>query len=257
MQVSAQVLVEKRERAVPRELRRLLVVARRRVVVEAVLRALVDEELVLLVVRLERRFVARDSGADACVFGRIGVVQHRRRRYLRCGLGARRPRQKTLDRPVALRRLHGFDRRLDPRVVGLDLLRPGVVRLEAFVDRDGGHAADRELLDALHELAAADVAVLVLMEDVEEFLRIIGRLLALHADAPLLRLAILLQARGLHTITASTIYRRLLWPKNAVRAPPRRVKIHNSSSGKRTWRVRHVTPGASAPLLRRFSRIRS
>src|SRR5207245_8394788 len=52
---SAEILVEELQRALPRELGRLLVVPRRRVVVEAVLRAFVDEHLVLLVVRLQRR----------------------------------------------------------------------------------------------------------------------------------------------------------------------------------------------------------
>src|SRR5207237_2720916 len=83
--------------------------------------------------------------------------------------------------PVALRRLHGLDRRLDPLVVLRDLLRPRVVRLEALVDRGGGHTADGELLDALHEVAPADLAVLVLMEDVEEFLGVFGRLFSFHA----------------------------------------------------------------------------
>src|SRR5207247_5644330 len=69
-----QVLVEKVERPLPRELGRLFVVARRRVVVEPVLRALVDEHLVLLVVRLQRRLEGGDSLIDAGIVAR--VVQH-------------------------------------------------------------------------------------------------------------------------------------------------------------------------------------
>src|SRR5262245_21446416 len=64
---SAQVLVEELQRPVPGELRRRLVVARRRVVVEAVLRPLVDEQLIGLVVRLERGLIGRNARADAGV----------------------------------------------------------------------------------------------------------------------------------------------------------------------------------------------
>jgi hypothetical protein len=75
------VLVEELERSLPRELRGRFVVARRRVVVEAVLRALVHEHLVLLVVRLQRRLVRRDAAFDALIVA--GVVQHQRRLDLR------------------------------------------------------------------------------------------------------------------------------------------------------------------------------
>ena len=53
--LASQVLVEERQRARPRELRGRLVVARRRVVVEAVVASRVDERLVLHAVRLQRR----------------------------------------------------------------------------------------------------------------------------------------------------------------------------------------------------------
>src|SRR5437773_401405 len=57
----AQILVEEVERPLPRELGGGFVVARRRVVVEAVLRSLVHERLVLLAVRFQRRLERRPS----------------------------------------------------------------------------------------------------------------------------------------------------------------------------------------------------
>ena len=44
--------------------------------------------------------------------------------------------------------------------------------------------ADRELPGAIEERAAVDVAVLVLMKEIEEFLGIVRRLLAFHLGAP-------------------------------------------------------------------------
>src|SRR5581483_6981215 len=69
-------------------------------------------------------------------------------------------------------------------VVLLDLLGPRVVRAQALPEGDRGQAADRELLRAIEELAPCDVAVLVLVEEVQQLLGIIGRLLPLH-DGPL------------------------------------------------------------------------
>ena len=60
-----QVLVEERDRPRPRELGGGFVVARRRVVVEAVIRARVHVHLVLDAVRLERRLVRGPAGVDA------------------------------------------------------------------------------------------------------------------------------------------------------------------------------------------------
>src|SRR5262249_37909072 len=88
-------LVEEVERPLPGELCRLLVVARRRVVVEAVLRAVVDEQLIVLLVFLERRLVGRDPLADAGVLGWIGIVQHHRRLDLR---GVLRAERRTVER---------------------------------------------------------------------------------------------------------------------------------------------------------------
>ena len=70
---------------VPRELGGSLVVARRGVVVEAVLRARVDVHRVLDLVRLERRLVGRPAGVDALVV--LGVVDEQRRLDLRHVLG--------------------------------------------------------------------------------------------------------------------------------------------------------------------------
>jgi carboxymethylenebutenolidase len=49
------------------------VIARRRVVVEAVLRAFVDEQLIILVVRLQRCFVRRNAFVDALIVA--GILQ--------------------------------------------------------------------------------------------------------------------------------------------------------------------------------------
>src|SRR5580765_7692520 len=63
----SQVFVEPGERTVPRERGGVLVVARRRVVVEAVLRALVDVALVRHAGRLERFVVGGPGRGKACV----------------------------------------------------------------------------------------------------------------------------------------------------------------------------------------------
>src|SRR5437870_2007422 len=76
-------------RSIPRELRGGFVVPRRRVVVEAVLRAFVLELLVRLAVRFERGLERRDAVADAGVDGRVRVVQHQRRLDLRRVFSAR------------------------------------------------------------------------------------------------------------------------------------------------------------------------
>src|SRR5262249_55752750 len=78
----------------------------------------------------------------------------------------------------------GLAARLDLRVVGLDLLRPRVVGPEAFEQRERRHAADGEFLRALEKIATRDLAVLILMEKVEQLLGIIRRSLSVHGDAP-------------------------------------------------------------------------
>ena len=82
--------------------------------------------------------------------------------------------------PLPLRRGHGRRLGLDALVVLGDLLRPGVVGAEALPDRRGGQAADGELLRAIQEFAAVDVAVDILVEQVEQLLRVIGRFLSFH-----------------------------------------------------------------------------
>src|SRR5205823_4251750 len=82
--------------------------------------------------------------------------------------------------------LHRLGRRLDPLVVLRHLLRPRVVGPQRLEQRQRRHAADRELLGAIEKVAPRDVSMLVLMEEVQQFLRVIRRLLALHRTAPLL-----------------------------------------------------------------------
>src|SRR5262245_39417869 len=74
-------LVEEIDGALPGELGGGFAVTWRRVVVEAVLRVLVREDLVLLVVGLERRFEGRNPLVHAVIVAR--VVQHQRRADLR------------------------------------------------------------------------------------------------------------------------------------------------------------------------------
>ena len=64
---TSSVLVEVVERPLPGELGRLGVEARRRVVVEAVLRPRIDERLVRNTVRLQRRLVRRPAGVDPLI----------------------------------------------------------------------------------------------------------------------------------------------------------------------------------------------
>ena len=88
---AGEVLLEERDRARPGELGRVLVVARLvGVVVEGVVGALVDVELVVDARVLERLLVGRDAGVDA--FVEAGIVQQQRRLDLGGVLGARRLR---------------------------------------------------------------------------------------------------------------------------------------------------------------------
>src|SRR5690349_2377865 len=66
-----QVLLEERERALPRKPRGRLVVARRRVVVEAMVRAGINVDLGFDAVRLQRGFERRDAGVGTRVFARV------------------------------------------------------------------------------------------------------------------------------------------------------------------------------------------
>src|SRR6185503_652759 len=74
----------------------------------------------------------------------------------------------------------GLVRGRDPRIILRHLLGPRVVGPETFPDRRDGQPADRELRGAIEKVATGDVAVLVLVEQVEELLRILRRLLPLH-----------------------------------------------------------------------------
>src|SRR5258708_7512431 len=77
------------ERPLPCQLGGRFVIARRRVVVEAVLRAFVDELGVCLAVRLQRRLVGRNARVHALIVA--GVVEHQRRLDLGRVFGARLP----------------------------------------------------------------------------------------------------------------------------------------------------------------------
>src|SRR5215471_19222487 len=74
---SGEVLPQEVDRPLPGQPGRGLVVARRGVVVEAVLRAGIGEDLVAHVVGLERRLEGRDPGVDPVVV--LGVVDEKRR----------------------------------------------------------------------------------------------------------------------------------------------------------------------------------
>src|SRR4029079_14329152 len=82
-----QVLVEQADRALPRELRRRLVVARSRVDVEAVVRARVNVPFVAHVRRLERRLVRGPAAHQPLV--ELAVMDEDRRLDLRHVLGGR------------------------------------------------------------------------------------------------------------------------------------------------------------------------
>ena len=117
-----------------------------------------------------------DVGIEAAV-----LVNDEHGRILAC---RRRPREVALDRAVALRRLarsrtrSGCARRLS---------RPAAPRRSwAAALRTARHRqpADGELRGAVEERAPIDVAVHVLVKEVEQLLRKVGRLLSLHGDAP-------------------------------------------------------------------------
>src|SRR5690349_14096438 len=69
---SRQILAEVRQRAIPGKVRGLLVVARRGIVVEAVLRAFVGEGLIRNTSNLQRRLKRRARRVDA--FIRAGIL---------------------------------------------------------------------------------------------------------------------------------------------------------------------------------------
>jgi hypothetical protein len=54
----------------------------------------------------------------------------------------------------------------DPFIVGRNLDRPGIIRLQHLQQRRRGHPADGEFLRAIEELAPADPAVHVSIEQV-------------------------------------------------------------------------------------------
>src|SRR5690606_25119256 len=78
---SAEMPLEEIDRPLPCERRRLLVEARRRVVVEAVIRARVEIRLVLDAGVVERSLIRRPAGVDALVG--LGVVQQQGRADIR------------------------------------------------------------------------------------------------------------------------------------------------------------------------------
>ena len=113
-----------------------------------------------------------DVGVQATVL----VDDEDARELLRVG----RPDEIAFDFTIPLGRGHGFRRRADARVVGLDLDRPGVVRLQHLEQRRGARPADGELLGACEERAPAHAAVHVDVEQVQQFLREVRRLLSAH-----------------------------------------------------------------------------
>ena len=97
-----QVFIEKVERPRPRQFGRSFVITRRRVVVEAVLRTLINVHRIHFVVGLESCFIVRDARVDALIVS--GVLQQQRRRNLwnvLCGcLAARTERRLSDQRPA-------------------------------------------------------------------------------------------------------------------------------------------------------------
>ena len=63
-------------------------------------------------------------------------------------------------------------------------MRPGVIRPQHLEQRRRREPADGEFLRAVAEIAAINVAVHVTVEEIEQFLRKIGRLLSFHRSAP-------------------------------------------------------------------------
>jgi hypothetical protein len=96
-------------------------------------------------------------------------------------------RAKYLDLAVALRRVDLDRLRRDPLVVlghDLGLGEPRVEHVEQHRRRD---AADGELAGALEEAAAIDVAVNILVEQIQQLLIEVARLHALHGAPPVAR----------------------------------------------------------------------
>jgi hypothetical protein len=87
---------------------------------------------------------------------------------------AGRSHQVATHLPLALGRLVLDSARLEAAIVARDLLGLGEARAQRLEEHRGGHSADRELGRLLEETAAIDVAVHVLVEEVEELLIEIG-----------------------------------------------------------------------------------
>jgi hypothetical protein len=92
-----------------------------------------------------------------------------------------RTREIAFDRAVPGGRLHCFVANLDAFVIRRDLLRPGIVRRQALKDCHRGQSAGRELAKTIKEGTAVDVAVLVLVKQVQQLLRVIRCLLSFHS----------------------------------------------------------------------------
>ncbi len=105
-----------------------------------------------------------DIGVEPAVF-----VHHQHARQLARGIG--RLHEQAFDAARTLRGRHGDDLGLDALVVLRHLLRPRVVRPQHFKQGRGRHAADGKLLRALQKIAALNLAVDILVEQVEQFLR--------------------------------------------------------------------------------------
>jgi len=104
-----------------------------------------------------------DIGVEATIF----VDDEDRREPGR----VRRPHQVALDAAIALRRRHRGGFGLDPLVVRRNLDRPGVIRPQHLEERGGGQPADGEFLRAMQKPAAADRAMHVAVEQVQQPLR--------------------------------------------------------------------------------------
>src|SRR5262249_53223904 len=92
------------------------------------------------------------------------------------------PREVSANRAIALRRLHGRVFRLDASVVLRDLLRPSIVGPKHLEERGRGEAVLRVALRAVQKFSALDVAVDILVKQVEQFLREITGFLPFHCE---------------------------------------------------------------------------
>src|SRR5687767_6443374 len=109
-------------------------------------------------------------------------MDHEDGRYFRRRAGPRRNREMAFDRSVTLRRLDRGGLGADALVVTRNLLGPRIVGTEQIEKTRRRESSHGKHARTVQERPPVDVAVLILVVEVEQFLRKVRSLLAFHAN---------------------------------------------------------------------------